>query len=121
MVARNLVFLYAAALLATYAAMRAGDMLYAFTPHFLRYAPAHALGGVAVGICALYLAAVFNVTPRLWHVLVLIALVGTAWEVWEYAIGAVVYPAEIFDLLSDYVADALGAVAAFFFFRSKTV
>lgn len=120
MAARTLLFLYAVAVFATYAAMKAGDALYEVIPHFIRYTPAHVLGGVAVGICALYLAAVFQITPRLWHAIALIAIVGTAWEIWEYALGLAVYPAEILDLLSDYVADTLGAVAAFLLLRSKT-
>lgn len=117
MTARNLLFLYCAALAATYAALQAGNYVFTISPHFLLYAPAHFLGGISVGIFVLYACSVAGWRPRLPYIVVAVVAVGTAWELWEYGLGLTEYPADSIDALSDYVMDISGAVLAYRFLR----
>jgi hypothetical protein len=117
MTARNLLFLYGAALAATYAALQAGNYVFATSPHFLVYSPAHFLGGVSVGIFVRYVCSVAGMRLRLLYFVIAILVIGTAWELWEYGLGLTEYPADSIDALSDYMMDILGAVLAYRFLR----
>jgi hypothetical protein len=114
---RMLLFLYAVALAATYAALKIGEMLYSAEENFVFFAPAHYLGGVAVGVFVHLLGRVLGMRMHAWHCLAAILFIGTAWELWEYALGLAEYPRDLFDTVSDYVMDTAGAFTAFYSLR----
>lgn len=80
----------------------------------------HFLGGLLVGLSALWLVFQSRYMPSAWKhyspvlvVGVAIIGVGISWEVFEYVIKSSIQPNFISDTASDLIMDALGALAGY--------
>lgn len=109
--------LYLGALACTRIVLEISNRMSEVAPNFLWYSPVHFLGGVCVGIFTLWLADVLKVRNMLALCLVLIAVIGIGWEIWEYASGYTSYPADTFDTFTDLVFDTLGALLGYRLFK----
>lgn len=104
-------------------------MSHAFASYFHLYwryplldVPLHILGGMLVAF-SFYLLPVIRIRlprryPQLVYVIALALIVGTLWELFEYAIGETEFGAGFaFDTLRDIGMDTVGAIAGFYFIR----
>lgn len=117
--AQTFLFLYAAALAGVYGLLQLGNLLSNTHPLFLWYTPAHYAGGICVGLFVYWLCLVTGKRATLIYVLSAIAVIGVAWELWEYALGLTSYPTDTFDTITDLIADTLGALSVFWYYRNR--
>ena len=114
---RTLLFLYALSLALTYLALQAGNYFFALGRSDLWYSPAHVLGGVAIGAFALLLSRLAGLSAHYGFSLVLVLIIGGAWELWEYLLQLIEFPADIRESIADIILDATGASVAFLYLR----
>jgi len=85
----------------------------ATTPHNAWFTPVHFLAGMSIGVFALWGATFARVPQRPYlFALALAVSIGTAWELWEYALGLTAFPTDVADTVLDLVADMAGALSA---------
>ncbi len=92
-----------------------------FEPTYLYYElpwldiPMHVLGGMGVGALASAVMLHRNKKVSLVHMVVFFAVIGLAWEVYEYARGVVEYDevGDYIDTLADTVNGLLGVIASY--------
>lgn len=95
---------------ALYLAQSAGIVFYERYALEIVFAPSHFLGGLCVGLAAVYASHVYGHRLLLWQCLLAVLCVGIGWEVWEYSWAQ---PIPAWDTALDIVMDLLGGYVAY--------
>lgn len=88
----------------------------------------HFLGGLVIGLIALYLIYSFSISREysekhgfitIVHILSLVLVVGLMWELWELFMGFSLVLEDLSDTILDLIMDTLGGLFAFLYSRIK--
>ncbi len=79
----------------------------------------HTLGGIYIGLVAMWFLYFFRISPRLFYVLISVLIVGLAWELMEYVLSFPRSPHMSYELdtLKDLVLDLIGGIFAWAYSR----
>jgi len=113
-----MLFWFCGALFVTFLALQAANFLYTYFPTYLLYSFVHFLGGTSVGFFSLWLGQLLGTRVTILHCICLVLLIGGAWEVWEFMLGLISFPADTIDSVSDLMLDAAGTLLVYYMVQS---